>query len=325
METKSRKPSWLKIRPSTDRDFSIIKNALRRRGLVSVCEEARCPNMAECWKEQETATFMVMGDTCTRGCKFCAIRTARIGRPLDPKEPEKLADAIAEMNLHYAVITSVDRDDLPDQGAGHFAACIRAIRKARPDTHIEALIPDFRGERERLREIIKARPDVIAHNVETVPRLQQDVRDPRASYAQSLNVLRTIKELDPTIRSKTSLMLGLGETAEEVASVMKDLREAGCDILTLGQYLRPGNRFLEVKEYVHPEQFERYRKQGETLGFLYVASGPLVRSSYRAGELFREHLLGESGQETGQPLLDRPSEERTAPTTAGEVIPSPET
>jgi len=285
------KPDWLKIRPSSTTDFSIIKDALRKRGLVTVCEEANCPNMAECWHNEGTATFMVMGDTCTRGCHFCAIKTAFKGNPLDPFEPLKLAEAIAEMKLDYAVITSVDRDDLVDQGSSHFAQCIRMIRMKHPSTRIELLIPDFRAEFDPIKQIVDAGPDVVAHNVETVRSLQRKVRDFRAGYDQSLETLRIIKRINPKMFTKSALMLGLGETKEEVVQAMKDLRAAGCDIITLGQYLKPKSKKLPVKEYVHPDVFRDYERIANDLGFLYVASGPFVRSSYRAGELFMKNLL----------------------------------
>ncbi len=285
------KPDWLKIYPSSRVDFSKIRNALRKRGLSTVCEESHCPNMSECWHNEGTATFMLMGDTCTRGCRFCAVKTARRGLPLDPEEPVKLAEAIHEMGLDYAVITSVDRDDLPDGGSSHFASCIRKIHECHPKTRVEVLIPDFQGDEEALRKIIKEKPDIIAHNVETVERLQRRVRDLRTSYLQSLNVLAKIKEIEPQIYTKSAIMVGLGETEEEVLQAMKDLRENRCDILTIGQYLKPSTKFLPVCEYVRPDVFERYKKAGESLGFLYVAAGPFVRSSYRAGELFMKNIL----------------------------------
>ncbi|MFH1132924.1 MAG: lipoyl synthase [Nanoarchaeota archaeon] len=280
------KPEWLMIRPSLDTDFSSFKAILQKRGLSTVCQEAHCPNMAECWHQAKTATFMVLGDTCTRTCRFCAIAKATQGKPLDPDEPRKLAEAIAEMNLDYAVITSVDRDDLPDGGADHFAACIKAIRQQRPSVRIEVLIPDFSGSEQCLKKIVEARPDVIGHNIETVSSLQKKVRDLRAGYLQSLSVLSAVKRLGPKIFTKSSLILGLGESKEEVIEAMQDLRKAGCDILTLGQYLKPKNRSLEVEEFITPDAFAEYRRIAEELGFLFVASGPFVRSSYRAGELF---------------------------------------
>jgi lipoic acid synthetase len=246
--------------------------------------------MAECWHEAKTATFMVLGNTCTRGCKFCAIAKNSKGQPLDPEEPQKIADAIAEMQLDYAVITSVDRDDLSDGGASHFAAVIAAVKQAHPSCIVEVLIPDFKGNKEHIKIIVEARPDVIAHNVETVPSLQK-IRDPRANFDQSLAVLRMVKELDQSIYTKSALMVGLGETQQEMKDAMKTLRNVSCDFLTIGQYLKPKNRQLEVQEYVAPEVFTCYREMGERLGFLYVASGPFVRSSYRAGEFFIKNII----------------------------------
>ncbi len=289
---KQPKPEWLKIRPPVSlAPMQQIKNVLRKHGLVTVCEEAHCPNMSECWAKESTATFMVMGDTCTRACKFCQIKTHYPGKPLDAEEPHKLAMAIAEMKLTYAVVTSVNRDDLNDQGAGHFAACIREIKEQHPSCLVEVLIPDFRGNTHLVRQIVEAKPDVIAHNIETTRSLTPKVRDPRAKYDQSLAVLKAIKEMNPQIHTKSSIMLGLGETEEDVIQAMKDLRTAGVSIFTLGQYLRPSDWHLPVAAYVHPSVFEQYKKIGEELGFAFVASGPFVRSSYRAGELFIEKIL----------------------------------
>jgi len=292
---KPSKPDWLRIRaPSSSSSlasFQKIKHVLRARGLVTVCEEAHCPNMAECWANESTATFMVMGDTCTRACKFCNVKTHYPGKPLDPDEPRKLAEAIAEIGLDYAVVTSVNRDDLKDQGAGHFAACIREIKRQHPDCLVEVLIPDFRGSRECVQQIIDAKPDVIAHNIETTRVLTPNVRDPRAKYDQSLAVLKAIKGMDPRIFTKSSIMVGLGETDEDVMQTMNDLRAVGVSIFTIGQYLRPSDRHLPVVEYVHPSVFEKYKHIGEELGFAFVAAGPFVRSSYRAGELFVKHIL----------------------------------
>lgn len=293
------KPPWLRILPPAPA-FAETKSIVRKNGLVTVCQEAQCPNMAECWSGG-TATFMVLGDTCTRGCRFCAVKSARTGQPPDRTEPERLAQAVAEMKLDYAVITSVDRDDLPDQGAGHFAACIRAIKGRNPAVMVEVLIPDFRGSKELVGRIVDARPDVIAHNIETVRRLQGSVRDRRAGYEQSLSVLRAAKAMNPGIFTKSSLMLGLGEKEEEVVETMQDLRAAGVDIITLGQYLRPSSWHLEVAEYVHPDKFAWYNEQARKMGFLYCASGPFVRSSYRAGELFLKALLQKSGSPTAPP------------------------
>ncbi len=288
--TANRKPDWLRIRPPVG-DFSTIKNALRKRNLHTVCEECHCPNMAECWAHEGTATFLLMGDVCTRGCKFCHIKTGNPRGALDPHEPENLAGAIAEMKLDYAVLTSVTRDDLPDGGAAHFAQCIRAIKREHPSCLVEALTPDFRGDENAIKAVIDSGLDVFAHNLETVERLQRPVRDPRANYAQSLAVLRAAKTLNPRIVTKSSLMLGLGETQQEVLQAFRDLRAAGVDIITLGQYQRPSNWHLEVKEWVTPETFDRYKQHALDAGFLYCAAGPLVRSSYRAGELFIKHVL----------------------------------
>jgi lipoic acid synthetase len=228
---------------------------------------------------------MLMGDTCTRGCSFCAVKTARLPAPLDPDEPAGVAESVVLMDLDYVVLTSVDRDDLPDGGAAHFAASVTAIRQARPETLIEVLIPDFSGASEPLATLVAVRPDVVAQNLETVERLTHPVRDPRAGYRQTLDLLAAVKQLDPGRLTKSSLMLGLGETDDEVRAAMVDLRAAGVDFLTLGQYLQPTSRHLPVKAYVTPEAFDAWRVMGEALGFRYVASGPLVRSSYRAGEL----------------------------------------
>ncbi len=285
------KPYWLKITPSSTTDLSKMKGILKKRKLVTVCEEANCPNMAECWHNEGTATFMVLGDTCTRGCKFCAIKTAPKGNPIDENEPENIASAIEEIGLDYAVITSVDRDDLEDNGSNHFAKCIRVIKEKRPNTKVEVLIGDLQGSIEDLKIIINANPEVIAHNIETIKEFQLKVRDPRANYEQSLNVLKNVKKLNPEMITKSSIMVGLGENKDQIIQTMKDLKEVGCDILTLGQYLRPRNKFLKVEEYVHPDIFKEYQKIGEDIGFLYVASGPFVRSSYRASEFFIKGML----------------------------------
>jgi lipoic acid synthetase len=284
------KPSWLKVKMPGGERYNRIKARARTLKLHTVCEEARCPNIGECWGSG-TATFMVMGGTCTRGCRFCAVDTSRRPAPLDPDEPTNVAQAIAEMGLDYVVVTSVDRDDVPDGGAGHFAACIREIRRASPSTMIEVLIPDFQGDAGDLAKVVAARPDVLAHNVECVERLTGTVRDPRAGYQQSLDVLAAIKRLDPARPTKSSLMVGVGETEDEMLDAMRDLRDVGCDFLTVGQYLQPTAKHLKVTRFVHPDEFTRYEALGRELGFLYVASGPLVRSSYKAGEFFiRQHL-----------------------------------
>jgi len=302
------KPEWLKIRAPGGPTYTRLKGQLRERGLHTVCEEARCPNVEECWGGG-TATLMLMGDTCTRGCSFCAVKTARRPAPLDADEPGKSAESVALMELDYVVLTSVDRDDLPDGGAAHFSACVRAIRERNPATLIEVLIPDFGGDERALATLVASRPDVVAQNLETVERLTHPVRDPRAGYRQTLELLARVKRLAHGARSdaaavvrsapaagggaprdampmltKSSLMLGLGERDDEVRAAMADLRASGVDFLTFGQYLRPTSKHLPVQRYVAPAEFEHWRVEGEGMGFRYVASGPLVRSSYRAGE-----------------------------------------
>lgn len=279
-----RKPDWLKIRPPTE-TFSEIKHLVKDYKLHTVCQESHCPNMSECWSGG-TATFMVLGEFCTRGCKFCNVKSGYPKTPPDPNEPLNLAKAVQEMHLDYVVITSVDRDDLPDEGSSHFAACIREIKKLNPTIHIEVLIPDFKGNQALIKKILDAEPDVIAHNLETVSRLQKTVRDHRANYLQSLGVLKFVKETNPHIYTKSSLMLGLGEQEEELEQAFKDLRKNNVDIVTLGQYLRPSDWHLPVKEYVHPDKFKQFEEKARTLGFMYVAAGPFVRSSYKAAELF---------------------------------------
>jgi len=269
-----------------------IRTVLRENRLSTVCEEARCPNLPTCWG-QGTATFMILGEICTRACRFCAVKHGKPAPP-DPEEPERLASAAKALGLRYVVLTSVDRDDLPDGGASHFASCIRALKKAAPNLRVEALIPDFSGQREALEKVVEAGPDVVGHNLETVRRLTPRVRDRRAGYELSLFVLRTLKELSPKIFTKSSLLLGLGETEEEVEEALRDLREAGVDIVVLGQYLRPTSRELPVARYVPPEEFEAWRKRALSLGFRAVLSGPLVRTSFRASEVYEELLCGSS-------------------------------
>jgi len=284
------KPEWLKIRPPTTEKFGAIKKKIAGLGLHTVCQEAHCPNMSECWSGG-TATFMVMGDTCTRGCRFCAVAKAREGKPLDPMEPRKLAEAVKEFGLDYVVITSVDRDELEDQGAGHFAKCVRAVKEKASGVYVEVLIPDFRGDEDCLRTVVESGPDVIAHNIETTRAMQKFARDRRANYEQSLGVLRNVKKMNPRIYTKSSMILGLGEKEGDILETMDDLRAVGCDMLAVGQYLRPSEVQMVVAEFVPPERFERLREAGEEKGFLYVASGPFVRTSYRAGELFIKNVL----------------------------------
>ncbi len=300
----TRKPDWLKMRPPAGSRFTEIRRSLRERDLHTVCEEANCPNLGECWSGDDgpgTATFMLMGDRCSRGCNFCDVQTGGM-EPLDPDEPRQVAEAVADIGLDYVVLTSVDRDDLPDQGAGHFAETIRELDARNPETLVEVLIPDFQGEPDLVRKIIDAGPDVIAHNVETVERLQWPVRDRRAGYEQSLSVLDQVSR-ESDCYTKTSLMLGVGEYDHEVYQTLSDLREVDVDVVTFGQYLQPSRSHLEVYEYVHPDVFETWRRVAEEeFDFRYCASGPMVRSSYRAGELFVQAVLrdGESAEEARQ-------------------------
>ena len=285
-------PPWLKVSLPAGPAVARLKEASRSRGLATVCESARCPNLAECWGGG-TATFMVMGNACTRGCRFCSVATAaRPPRP-DPDEPAKLALTLKEMAVEYAVLTTVCRDDLPDQGAGHLARCIREVKKICPGMKLEMLLQDFRGDKDLLEVVLDSGPDVVAHNVECVERLTSSVRDRKAGYRQSLAVLAHAKRYLPGSPTKTSLMLGLGETEDELMRALEDIRSAGVDILTLGQYLRPtGSRHhLPVDRFVPPEEFDKIGEQARSLGFLYVASGPFVRSSYRAAELFLKGRL----------------------------------
>ena len=280
-----RKPSWIRARAPSGSGVSRIKQILRERKLSTVCEEALCPNLGECFSHG-TATFMIMGDICTRRCPFCDVAH---GKPqaLDPGEPRQLAEAIREMALHYVVVTSVDRDDLRDGGAAHFAACIAETRQASPETKIEVLVPDFRGRMEIALEHLGATPpDVFNHNLETVPRLYTTVR-PGAVYARSLELLGHVKVVDASVPTKSGLMLGLGETSTEIRSTLNDLVDVGCRMLTLGQYLQPSKRHLPVKRFVPPEEFEQWRKIALKMGFSEVASGPFVRSSYHAKELYQ--------------------------------------
>ena len=304
------KPAWLKIKAPGGGEYGRLKGLLRERGLHTVCEEARCPNVEECWGGG-TATLMLMGDTCTRGCSFCAVKTARRPPPLDPGEPGKAAESVVLMGLEYVVLTSVDRDDLPDGGAAHFAASVRAVRAASPRTLVEVLIPDFQGDRAALAALLASGPDVVAQNLETVERLTHPVRDPRAGYRQTLDLLAAVKRAGPdecggrVPLTKSSIMLGLGERPDEVRAAMADLRAAGVDFLTFGQYLRPTPRHLPVAAWVTPAEFDAWRVEGEALGFRYVASGPLVRSSYRAGEFAIRAAFDQTHRDPTHPQGDR--------------------
>lgn len=292
---KLRKPNWLKVKVPQGERFNWIRNQTRSLKLHTVCEEARCPNIGECW-EGGTATFMLMGDTCTRGCRFCSVKTARNPGPLAASEPAHVAETIRGMGLDYVVLTSVNRDDLPDQGAGHIAETIRRTQLANPDLLIEVLIPDFQGVGREIDKVIQANPAVLAHNVETVERLTSVVRDPRATFAQSIRVLAHMKSSAPGLRTKSSLMLGVGETQAEVLEAMRSLREVGVDFLTLGQYLQPDRRKLEVTRFLPPGEFTVLERLGLEMGFQYVAAGPLVRSSYRAAEFYIANQLRQDRQ-----------------------------
>ncbi len=273
------KPRWLTVRPPTGVKFQALQKALSDHGLNTVCQSANCPNVGECWS-RGTATFMIMGSVCSRNCRFCAVKKGSIGEPLDASEPERIAAAVEKIGLKHVILTSVDRDDLIDGGAGHFAKCIRAIKGLNMNLSIEALIPDFQGDIRCLEKIVRVSPDIIAHNIETTEEFQTLVRDRRAGYSLSLEVLKNIKQMSSSIYTKSSLMLGLGETEEMIMRTMHDLKNAGVDIITLGQYLRPTKYQLEVKEYLHPEHFAYYKRKAKDMGFLLVVSGPLVRSSY---------------------------------------------
>ena len=277
----ARKPSWLKVRAPGGENYLHLKHLMRDLDLHTVCEEAHCPNVGECW-EHGTATFMILGDVCTRNCAYCAVAH---GRPpkYDPSEPERVARAAAEMNLRHVVLTSVDRDDLPDFGAWAFAETIRLIKAASPGTSVEVLVPDFQGREASIRAVLEANPDIYNHNTETVPRLYKRCR-PGGRYERVMEIFRTSKRLAPDIPTKTGIILGMGETLQEVEVVMKDLREVDVDILTLGQYLRPSEGHIPLDRYVTPEEFRQLRDVGMSMGFRHVESGPLVRSSYHAWE-----------------------------------------
>ena len=284
---RERKPEWIRARWPGGERFMEVKRLLREHGLHSVCEEARCPNIGECFNSG-TATFIILGDICTRACGFCDVTS---GRPvgLDLLEPVRVAQSVETLGLDYAVITSVNRDDLDDGGAGVFAACIRAIRHRTPDCQVEVLIPDFEGDEAALRTVVEAGPVVLNHNTETVPRLYPRVR-PKARYERSLELIRRVKTIDPAMTTKSGLMVGLGETFEEVVQTMADLRAHDCELLTVGQYLRPSVKHLPVERYWHPDEFAAIAEEGRRLGFAHVEAGPLVRSSYHAGEQRRAAL-----------------------------------
>jgi lipoic acid synthetase len=287
------KPDWLRVRlPGGERQerFQELKQKFRDLDLNTVCEEARCPNIFECWGEG-TATIMILGDTCTRGCRFCSVSSGNPGGFTDPREPENTARALAEMGLAYVVLTMVDRDDLLDGGAAHVAQTVQRIKHYTPDLLVETLVGDFQGVRQDVETLVtEGHPDVFAHNVEVVPRLQRPIRDARCTWERSAQVLEWARAAGANV-TKSSIMVGIGETEDEVYDAMRRLRDVGVDVVTLGQYLRPTKKHAPVDRWVEPEEFERYRQAGEEMGFKYVASGPLVRSSYRAAEAFLKGIL----------------------------------
>ena len=279
------KPDWIRVRAPVSKEFQSTRDVIHALKLNTVCEEAACPNIGECWS-QKHATVMIMGDTCTRACAFCNVKTGVPGA-LNPHEPENLAQAVAQLKLKHVVVTSVDRDDLADGGAEHFAECIRAIRMRAPETTIEVLTPDFLRKEHSIAIVVKAKPDVYNHNIETVPRLYKTIR-PGARYFNSLHLLKTVKELDPSIFTKSGLMVGLGEEKDEVLQVMDDLRAADVDFMTIGQYLQPTPAHAPVAAYITPDEFSIYERQARAKGFLMVSSSPLTRSSYHAGDDFSQ-------------------------------------
>jgi lipoyl synthase len=290
MNLPQRKPEWLKVRMPGGEQYTELKERFRKLDLKTVCEEARCPNIGECWREG-TATIMILGETCTRGCRFCAVNTGNPRGVVDPREPENTARALAQMGLSYVVLTMVDRDDLLDGGAGHVAQTVRRVKELCPELLVETLVGDFAGVAADVRTIIEdGGPDVFAHNVEVVPRLQRTMRDARCSWDRSVEVLRVARDAGVKV-TKSSLMVGCGEEEAEIVDAMGKLRDAEVDVLTIGQYLRPTPKHAPLVRYVEPDEFARYREAGERMGFKHVSSGPLVRSSYRAAEAFLKGVL----------------------------------
>jgi len=287
-DERVRKPDWLKIKIPSGKEFNAVRDTLKKHRLNTVCEEALCPNRAECWGSK-TATFMILGDVCTRNCGFCSIKTSKKGKTVDAEEPEELAKAVKELGLKYVVITSVDRDDLDYLGAGHFAECVKAVKQENPSALVEVLTPDFQGRRELIEKVVKEKPAVFAHNIETVKEFQ-NIRDARASYETSLAVLKAVKEFDAEVFTKSSIMLGLGENRAQVLEAMDGLREAGCDLLVISQYLQPTKKQLQVKSFVEPKEFLELKKTALKKGFKYVVSEPLARTSYKAGEFFNKSI-----------------------------------
>ncbi len=285
-----KKPDWIRSKVPSGANFKAISHLRHHGNLATVCEEAKCPNQWECWKKG-TATFMIMGDTCTRNCRFCSVKTSKTPPALDQEEPRKLAETLRTLKLKYAVITSVDRDDLPDLGVDHYLRCLEEIKNSCDNILVELLIPDFQGRLDLLERMANSQADVVGHNLECTRDLTRKIRDPRASYEGSLGVLKTLHRFNPELVLKSSLMLGFGETEAEVLETMADIRETGTNILTLGQYLQPNRRSAPVEAYITPEKFDWYREEGLKLGFEYVASGPLVRSSYLAAEHYLSFKL----------------------------------
>lgn len=316
VDPKARIPSWLRVPIPKGESFHNLKKDVRELKLATVCEEAKCPNIGECWggkKSEATATIMLLGDTCTRGCRFCSVKTNRKPAAPDPMEPENTAEAISRWGLGYVVLTTVDRDDLIDGGSNHLAETVRRIKQKAPQILVEVLSGDFRGDLEMVKILASSGLDVYAHNVETVEALTPHVRDRRATFRQSLAVLNTAKETNPDLITKTSIMLGLGETDEQIMDALKELRAINCDVVTFGQYMRPTRRHMKVAEYVKPEKFDYWKQVALDMGFLYCASGPLVRSSYKAGEAFIENVLRKRGN--NQVNTDSiPSQSQTATT-----------
>lgn len=325
--TRPRLPEWLRAQPPSGdalQVFNRTRGAVDAGDLHTVCEEARCPNIHDCWG-RGTATFMIAGQECTRGCRFCSVKTLKAPPPLEDAEPERLADAVEKMRLEFVVITVVDRDDLVDGGADHYKRCVQAVRDRLPATGIELLSSDLAGNWGALAHLLDGSPlSVFAHNVECVPRIEKNVRDPRASFAQSLEVLRRARELRPDLPTKSSLMVGLGETDDEIVDAMRELRSVGVELLTLGQYLapgRPGERFVAVDRYVHPETFNNWADAAYAMGFKAVAAGPMVRSSFRAGLLLEAARSGRridanlvaGGRAPAEPRIDVPSDALTMP------------
>lgn len=299
----SPKPPWLKVRAPGGESYTRLKSTLRELDLHTVCEEARCPNVGECWAEG-TATVMLLGDVCTRGCRFCAVTTGNPRGAVDVREPEHVARAISKLGLQYVVLTMVDRDDILDGGASHVARTVTRLRELRPDLLIETLLGDFGGHMDYVDVTVEAKPDVWAHNIEVVRRLQRAIRDVRCSYERSLDVLKRVKERDSSRMTKSSIMVGIGETDDEVIETMQDLRNAGVDIVTLGQYLRPTPKHAAVDRFVEPAQFDRFAVAGKEMGFAYVASAPLVRSSYKAAEAFVRGVLRPGDEAGARELLE---------------------